>query len=37
LIVTASASGTSLPGIVRPAAADEDTVRDVIHLSSGMW
>jgi transposase len=32
LIIMASASGTPVPAIARLAAADEDTVRDVIHL-----
>ncbi len=31
LIIMASASGTSAPAIARLVAADEDTVRDVIH------
>jgi hypothetical protein len=31
LIVMASASGTTVPAIARLVAADEDTVRDVIH------
>ena len=30
-IILASASGTSVPAIARLVAADEDTVRDVIH------
>src|SRR5256886_4991951 len=32
MIIMASASGTLVPAIARLAAADEDTVRDVIHL-----
>src|SRR5215510_8726412 len=32
LIIIASASGTPVPAIARLVAADEDTVRDVIHL-----
>ena len=32
LIIMASASGTTVPAIARLVAADEDTVRDVIHL-----
>jgi transposase len=32
MIIMASASGTTVPAIARLAAADEDTVRDVIHL-----
>ena len=32
LIIMASASGTLVPAIARLVAADEDTVRDVIHL-----
>jgi transposase len=32
MIIMASASGTPAPAIARLAAADEDTVRDVIHL-----
>src|SRR5262249_50441473 len=32
LIIMASASGTPVPAIARLVAADEDTVRDVIHL-----
>src|SRR5512132_3132780 len=32
MIIMASASGTPVPAIARLAAADEDTVRDVIHL-----
>ena len=32
LIIMASASGTRVPAIARLVAADEDTVRDVIHL-----
>jgi transposase len=32
LIIVASASGTPVPAIARLVAADEDTVRDVIHL-----
>src|SRR5579863_10348638 len=32
MIVMASAPGTLVPAIARLAAADEDTVRDVIHL-----
>src|SRR5258708_5209606 len=32
MIVMASASGTRVPAIARLVAADEDTVRDVIHL-----
>ena len=31
MIVMASASGTPVPAIARLVAADEDTVRDVIH------
>jgi transposase len=31
LIIMASASGTPVPAIARLVAADEDTVRDVIH------
>lgn len=31
VIVMASASGTPVPAIARPAAADGDTVRDLIH------
>ena len=31
LIIMASASGTTVPAIARLVAADEDTVRDVIH------
>ena len=31
-IIMASASGTPAPAIARLVAADEDTVRDVIHL-----
>jgi hypothetical protein len=31
MIIMASASGTLVPAIARLAAADEDTVRDVIH------
>jgi transposase len=31
MIIMASASGTQVPAIARLAAADEDTVRDVIH------
>src|SRR5213082_1819822 len=31
MIIMASASGTSVPAIARLVAADEDTVRDVIH------
>jgi hypothetical protein len=34
LIIMASASGTWVPAIARLVAADEDTVRDVIHLST---
>ena len=34
MIIMASASGTLVPAIARLVAADEDTVRDVIHLSS---
>jgi transposase len=32
LIIMASASGTPIPAIARLVAADEDTIRDVIHL-----
>jgi transposase len=32
MIIMASASGTTVPAIARLVAADEDTVRDVIHL-----
>jgi transposase len=32
MIIMASASGTPVPAITRLVAADEDTVRDVIHL-----
>src|SRR5204862_8272738 len=32
MIIMASASGTLVPAIARLVAADEDTVRDVIHL-----
>jgi hypothetical protein len=32
IIIMASASGTLVPAIARLVAADEDTVRDVIHL-----
>jgi transposase len=32
MIIMASASGTAVPAIARLVAADEDTVRDVIHL-----
>ena len=32
MIIMASASGTPVPAIARLVAADEDTVRDVIHL-----
>src|ERR1039457_2556603 len=32
VIIMASASGTPVPAIARLVAADEDTVRDVIHL-----
>jgi len=32
MIILASASGTLVPAIARLVAADEDTVRDVIHL-----
>jgi transposase len=32
LIIMASASGTTVPAIARLVAADEDTVRDVVHL-----
>ena len=32
LIILASASGTPVPAIARLVAADEDTVRDVVHL-----
>jgi len=32
VIIMASASGTLVPAIARLVAADEDTVRDVIHL-----
>src|SRR4029077_15563610 len=32
IIASASASGTLVPAIARLLAADEDTVRDVIHL-----
>src|SRR5579859_1052614 len=32
MIIMASASGTLIPAIARLVAADEDTVRDVIHL-----
>jgi hypothetical protein len=32
MIIMASASGTRVPAIARLVAADEDTVRDVIHL-----
>jgi Winged helix-turn helix len=32
MIIMASASGTPAPAIARRVAADEDTVRDVIHL-----
>jgi len=31
MIIMASAPGTLVPAIARPAAADEDTVRDVIR------
>ena len=31
MIVLASSSGTTVPAIARLVAADEDTVRDVIH------
>jgi hypothetical protein len=31
MIIMASASGTLVPAIARLVAADEDTVRDVIH------
>ena len=34
MIIMASASGTLVPAIARLVAADEDTVRDVIHLFS---
>jgi hypothetical protein len=34
LIIMASASGTPVAAIARLVAADEDTVRDVIHLSA---
>ena len=34
MIIMASASGTPVPAIARLVAADEDTVRDVIHLFS---
>src|SRR5215467_2331710 len=34
MIIMASASGTLVPAIARLVAADEDTVRDVIHLSN---
>jgi transposase len=34
VIIMASASGTLVPAIARLVAADEDTVRDVIHLFS---
>src|SRR6266498_1347695 len=36
LIVMASASGTTVPAIARLVAADEDTVRDVIHAFCAM-
>src|SRR6516164_747556 len=32
MIIMASASGTRVPAIARLVAADEDTVRDMIHL-----
>ena len=32
MIIMASASGTQVPAIARLVAANEDTVRDVIHL-----
>jgi hypothetical protein len=32
MIIMASASGTLVPAIARLVAADEDTVRDMIHL-----
>ena len=31
MIIMASASGTAVVAIARPVAADEDTVRDVVH------
>ena len=34
IIIMASASGTLVPAIARPVAADENTVRDVIHAST---
>ena len=34
MIIMASASGTLVPAIARLVAADEDTVRDVIHRST---
>ena len=34
MIIMASASGTPVPAIARLVAADEDTVRDVIHRST---
>ena len=34
MIIMASASGTLVPAIARLVAADEDTVRDVIHARS---
>jgi hypothetical protein len=36
-MILASASGTSVAAIARLVAADEDTVRDVIHAFSGGW